>query len=210
MSLSAPAGQPFQGGNPRRARNFLASVRLNKTAFNLAWLHRCTRRIRRAVPSQGSLAVAHEQAMRTRTEGQIGGHHIDAPTPLTRAGIAFGFPAELEGGSARYPGAIALSKWLLQLAQKPPPTWANGLANSIAISKPTAPLLSGETRRDHTPHSAIIAPLSAAVPEADSSPQPDAKTPLSSLPKQATESRRSLGTSRQKAGNEKAEGWDES
>jgi len=45
-------------------------------------------------------------------------------------------------------GAIALSKWLLQLAQKPPPTWANGLANSIAISKPTAPLLAGESRRD--------------------------------------------------------------
>ena len=170
------------------------------------------RRIRRAVPSQGSLAVAHEQAMRTRTEGQIGGHHIDAPTPLTRAGIAFGFPAELEGGSARYPGAIALSKWLLQLAQKPPPTWANGLANSIAISKPTAPLLSGETRRDHTPHSATIAPLSAAVPEADSSPQPDAKTPLSSLPKQATEGRRSfqehqgkgLGMRRPKAGTNRS------
>jgi hypothetical protein len=150
--------------------------------------------------------------MRTRTEGQIGGHHIDAPTPLTRAGIAFGFPAELEGGSVRYPGAIALSKWLLQLAQKPPPKWANGLANSIAISKPTAPLLAGETRRDHTPHSAIIALLSAVVPEADSSPQPDAKTPLSSLPKQATEGRRSfqehqgrgLGMGRPKAGTNRS------
>jgi hypothetical protein len=43
MSLSAPAGQPFQGGNPRPARNFLASVRLNKTAFYLAWLHRDAR-----------------------------------------------------------------------------------------------------------------------------------------------------------------------
>ena len=35
--------------------------------------------------------------------------------PLTRVGIAFGFPAELEGGSVRHLGAIGLAKWLLQL-----------------------------------------------------------------------------------------------
>jgi hypothetical protein len=150
MSLSAPAGQPFQGGNPRPARNFLASVRLNKTAFNLAWLHRDARAgygeqfpLKVRLPSR-----TNRQCVLAQKDKSVG----ITSTPLRHsqgAGIAFGFPAELEGGSA----------------QKPPPTCANGRANSIAISKSTAPLLASETRRDHTPHSATIAPLSAAVPE---------------------------------------------
>ena len=74
-----------------------------------------------------------------------------------------GFPAELEGGSAPRPGLI-------------------GLADSIVMSKPTRPF-AGKTSRDDTPHSAIIAPLSVAVQPADSSPQPEVKTPPSGLPK---------------------------
>jgi len=122
----------------------------------------------------------------------------------------------ISSGIGRRIGTVSWSNCTLKVASsigsEAPPTWANGLANSIAISKPTAPLLAGETRRDHTPHSATIAPLSAAVPEADSSPQPDAKTPLSSLPKQATEGRRSfqehqgkgLGMRRPKAGTNRS------
>ena len=41
------------------------------------------------------------------------------------AGIAIGFPAELEGGSVRYLRTIVLAQWPLLLGPKVLPTWAN-------------------------------------------------------------------------------------
>ncbi len=57
------------------------------------------------------------------------------------------------------------------------------LAESIAMSKQITFLLAAETSCDNTSYSATTAPFPAAVQQADSSPQPEAKTPPSSLPK---------------------------
>lgn len=147
----------------------------------------------------------------TASEVRIGGHQIEARSPLTRVGIVFGLPAELEGGQVRRLGEIGLAKWLLQLLFKPRPKWANWTRRIHRNVEVDHLLLGGETSRDNPSYSANIAPRLVAVQPVDSSPQPEAKTPPSSLAKKTVKKQTFFpGTSRHRVGIEKAESWDES
>jgi len=95
--------------------------------------------------------------------------------------------------------------------RSPRPKWANWTRRLHRNVEANHILLAGETSRDNSSYSATIAPLLAAVQPVDSSPQPEAKTPPSSLPKKPVKKQTIFpGASRQRAGIEKAESWDES
>jgi len=95
--------------------------------------------------------------------------------------------------------------------RSPRPKWANWTRRLHRNVEANHILLAGETSRDNSSYSATIAPLLAAVQPVDSSPQPEAKTRPSSLPKKLVKKQTIFpGASRQRAGNEKAESWDES
>ena len=146
------------------------------------------------------------------SEVRLAGHQIDAPTPLARVGIAFGFPADLAGGSVRHLGSIALAKRPLQLIQKPPVKMGQLDSPSPPQCEANHVLLAGEICRDKSSHSATIAPLLAAVQPADSTPQPEAKTPPSGLSKRPVKRhtifpehrRKGTGMKRHKAGTNRS------
>ena len=93
----------------------------------------------------------------------------------------------------------------------PLPSWADWTRGPHRMSIQATSLLAGETSCNSASRLAAIAALAAAVQLADSSTPAEAKIRPSSLPRKPVKRQTIFpGASRQRAGNEKAESWDDS